>query len=85
MSDALHLTSRDLAVVQALVQKVRLFSQRQIVLGYYVFCTCFGALTLITGSQLFKFVALGVMGGLVALGFVVVNRVEKKREEKRRD
>ena len=31
MSDALHLTPRDLAVVQALVQKVRLFSQRQIV------------------------------------------------------
>ena len=31
MTDALHLTPRDLAVVQALVQKVRLFSQRQIV------------------------------------------------------
>ena len=31
MSKALHLTPRDLAVVQALVQKVRLFSQRQIV------------------------------------------------------
>ena len=31
MSDALHLTPRDRAIVQALVQKVRLFSQRQIV------------------------------------------------------
>ena len=31
MSNALHLTSRDQAIVQALVQKVRLFSQRQIV------------------------------------------------------
>jgi hypothetical protein len=31
MSDALHLTPRDHAIVQALVQKVRLFSQRQIV------------------------------------------------------
>ena len=31
MSDALHLTARDREIVQALVQKVRLFSQRQIV------------------------------------------------------
>ena len=31
MSDALHLTPRDRAIMQALVQKVRLFSQRQIV------------------------------------------------------
>ena len=31
MSDALHVTPRDHAIVQALVQKVRLFSQRQIV------------------------------------------------------
>ncbi len=31
MSDALHLTPRDRAIVQSLVQKVRLFSQRQIV------------------------------------------------------
>jgi hypothetical protein len=30
VTDALHLTHRDTAVVQALVQKVRLFSQRQI-------------------------------------------------------
>jgi len=31
MSSPLHLTGRDKAIVQALVQKVRLFSQRQIV------------------------------------------------------
>jgi hypothetical protein len=31
MKDVLHLTARDRAIVQALVQKVRLFSQRQIV------------------------------------------------------
>ena len=31
MSGPLHLTGRDRAIVQALVQKVRLFSQRQIV------------------------------------------------------
>ena len=31
MSETLHLTPRDRAIVQALVQKVRLFSQRQIV------------------------------------------------------
>ncbi|PJF24779.1 MAG: undecaprenyl/decaprenyl-phosphate alpha-N-acetylglucosaminyl 1-phosphate transferase, partial [Phototrophicales bacterium] len=51
------------------------FSQRQIVLGYYAFCSFFGALTLITTSQLFKFIALGVMMGMIASGFVLIGRM----------
>lgn len=50
------------------------FTQRQIVIGYYVFCTCFGALTLITSSQLFKFIALGVLSLLVLAGFLLTAR-----------
>ena len=52
-------------------------SQRQIVLGYYVFCACFGVLTLITGSRLFKFVALGVMGLIVAASFLILNHYRR--------
>ncbi|MBL8147358.1 MAG: undecaprenyl/decaprenyl-phosphate alpha-N-acetylglucosaminyl 1-phosphate transferase [Anaerolineae bacterium] len=50
------------------------FSQRQIVLGYYAFCLCFGALTLVTSSQLFKFIALAALGVIVALAFIVITR-----------
>jgi UDP-GlcNAc:undecaprenyl-phosphate GlcNAc-1-phosphate transferase len=50
------------------------FSQRQIVLAYYLFCAFFGVLTLITTSQLFKFVSLGVMLVLVGGGFVMLAR-----------
>lgn len=49
-------------------------SQRQLVIGYYIFCALFGVLTLITGSQLFKFVALGVMALIVVIGFLLLNR-----------
>lgn len=52
-------------------------SQRQIVLAYYAFCTLFGVLTLVTTSQLFKFVALGVMLLLVIAGFRVVARLNQ--------
>lgn len=50
------------------------FTQRQIVSAYYLFCAFFGVLTLVTTSQLFKFVALGVMLVLVAGGLVLVAR-----------
>jgi UDP-GlcNAc:undecaprenyl-phosphate GlcNAc-1-phosphate transferase len=49
------------------------FSQRQIVIGYYIFSAAFGAIALITASRLFKFIALLVMIGLVAGGFALVN------------
>lgn len=55
------------------------FSQRQIVLGYYGFCAFFGVLTLVTSSQLFKFIALGVLGLTVAGGFLVVARLRQDR------
>ena len=41
-------------------------SQRRIVLAYYAFCMCFGMLTLITASRLFKLFALAAMMVLVA-------------------
>jgi UDP-GlcNAc:undecaprenyl-phosphate GlcNAc-1-phosphate transferase len=50
------------------------FSQRQIAIYYYFFCAFFGVLTLITESQLFKFLALGVMLVLVSIGFMILNR-----------
>lgn len=54
-------------------------SQRQIVTGYYLFCAFFGMLTLVTTSQFFKFVALGVMLLLVAAGFVLLARMDSAR------
>ncbi len=50
------------------------FSQRQIVTGYYVFCLAFGALTLITSSQLFKFIALGVLLLIVGAALILLTR-----------
>lgn len=52
-------------------------SQRQIVIGYYLFCTFFGVLTLVTASRLFKFIALGVMGAIVVAGFLYLNRYRR--------
>jgi UDP-GlcNAc:undecaprenyl-phosphate GlcNAc-1-phosphate transferase len=49
-------------------------STRQMVLGYYVFCAFFGGLTLVTDSQVFKFIALGVMALTTLAGFVVIGR-----------
>lgn len=56
------------------------FTQRQIVVGYYLFCSFFGVLTLITSSQLFKFIALGVMFTLVAIGFFILTRMKPMQE-----
>lgn len=57
------------------------FSQRQIVSGYYLFCALFGMLTLIAASQLFKFIAFGVMICLIAIGFVFVARFSHEDSE----
>lgn len=54
-------------------------SQRQIVLGYYIFCGLFGLLTLITASQVFKFIALGVMVAIALVGFFFVQRNSQAR------
>jgi UDP-GlcNAc:undecaprenyl-phosphate GlcNAc-1-phosphate transferase len=53
------------------------FGQRQIVLLYYCFCTVFGVLTLVTTSQLFKAIALGVMFILIIIGFLVLSRLDQ--------
>jgi UDP-GlcNAc:undecaprenyl-phosphate/decaprenyl-phosphate GlcNAc-1-phosphate transferase len=54
------------------------FSQRQIVVTYYLFCAFFGALTLLVESQLYKFIAFGVMALLVAIGIVVLLRSQRQ-------
>ncbi len=51
-------------------------SQRQIVVGYYLFCSFFGFLTLVTSSQSFKFITLGVMAILVLGGLFFVTRMK---------
>lgn len=51
------------------------FSPRQIALVYYLICTLFGILTLITTSQFFKFVSFGIMLVCVVIGFIAVGRI----------
>jgi len=58
------------------------FSQRQIVMVYYLFCTSFGVLTLITASQLFKFMAFSTMLALIAIGFVILTRMDQVTSSK---
>lgn len=55
------------------------FSQRQIVLGYYLFCALFGVLTLVTSSQMFKLIALSAMGLIIIVGFLLLGRLNQKR------
>ena len=56
-----------------------LLSPRQIALGYYVICALFGLLTLVTTSQLFKFIAFSLMLVFVAVGFIAVGRISPLR------
>ena len=55
------------------------FSQRQIVLAYYIFCAFFGVLTLVTASRFFKFIAFGVMILLIVIGFVLLTRLDHSK------
>jgi UDP-GlcNAc:undecaprenyl-phosphate GlcNAc-1-phosphate transferase len=48
-------------------------SPRQIVLAYYVFCTLFGAIALVTTSRLYKLIALLVMAAVIGVGFAVLS------------
>lgn len=52
-----------------------ILSVRQIVIFYYMFCAFFGVLTLVLESQLFKFIAFGVMLLLIIIGFTVIVRL----------
>lgn len=50
-------------------------SYRQIVVIYYVFCAFFGILTLLLESQIYKFIAFGVMLLCIFIGFLLVTRL----------
>jgi UDP-GlcNAc:undecaprenyl-phosphate GlcNAc-1-phosphate transferase len=50
------------------------FGTRRIVYGYYGFCAFFGVLALVIESELYKFVALGVMIALVLVALVMIER-----------
>ncbi len=51
-----------------------LLTPRQLALSYYVFCAFFGILTLVTTSEMFKFIAFAVMLICIAIGFVALGR-----------
>lgn len=51
------------------------YTPGQVALGYYGICSIFGVLTLATTSQLFKFIAFGVMLIFVIIGFIAVGRI----------
>jgi UDP-GlcNAc:undecaprenyl-phosphate GlcNAc-1-phosphate transferase len=52
-------------------------SPRLIALGYYAFCGVFGFIALTTASQLFKLIALGVMGAIVLAVFIIMTIQER--------
>ncbi|MEP7358762.1 MAG: MraY family glycosyltransferase [Anaerolineales bacterium] len=54
-------------------------SQRQIVLGYWVFCAVFGALALIISAPAYKLIALSVLGLIVVAILVLLSRRENRR------
>jgi len=53
-------------------------SQRQIVLGYWLFCAAFGAVALMTTSRLYKLAAFGAMGLAVVLGLALLSRRQNR-------
>ena len=59
------------------------FSQRQIVLGYWVFCAVFGALALLTPSPLYKLIAIGVLVLIVVGLLALLSRRQKRLEAER--
>jgi len=52
-------------------------SQRQIVVGYWIFCAMLGALALIISAPLYKLIALGVLGVIVVGVLAVLSRKQK--------
>lgn len=52
-----------------------IFTPRQMALAYYSICAFFGFLTLVTTSQMFKFIAFAFMLICIAIGFVAVGRI----------
>ena len=58
-----------------------ILSPRQIALCYYSVCAFFGFLTLVTTSQMFKFIAFAFMLACIAIGFVAVGRISAVQDE----
>ena len=58
-----------------------IFTPRQIAAAYYSVCAFLGILTLITDSQLFKFIAFATMLVCIIIGFVAVGRRSPLRGE----
>ena len=58
-----------------------IFTPRQMALVYYSICACFGFLTLVTTSQLFKFIAFAFMLVCIAIGFVAVGRISGLQDD----
>jgi len=52
-----------------------ILSPRQIALAYYSICALFGLLTLVTTSQIFKFLAFTLMLICIGIGFFILGRV----------
>jgi len=63
------------------LQDSGLMTPRQIALSYYGICALFGFLTLVTTSQIFKFIAFAFMLICIAIGFVVVGRISALDED----
>ena len=63
------------------LQDSGLMTPRQIALSYYTVCAFFGFLTLVTTSQMFKFIAFAVMLICIAIGFAVVGRLSALDED----
>ena len=58
-----------------------IFTPRQIALAYYSICAFFGFLTLVTTSQMFKFIAFAFMLICIAIGFVAVGRISALQDD----
>ncbi len=58
-----------------------IFTPQQMALVYYCICAFFGFLTLVTTSQMFKFIAFAFMLICIAIGFVAVGRISALQDE----
>ena len=58
-----------------------IFTPRQMALVYYSICAFFGFLTLVTTSQMFKFIAFAFMLICIAVGFVAVGRISAHQDD----
>ncbi len=58
-----------------------ILTPRQIALAYYSICALFGFLTLVTNSQMFKFIAFALMLVCIAIGFVAVGRISALQDD----